>query len=141
MERILEELKAVNNIVPAVRSAGTVNGGAIDTDGYDEAAFVVNVGTIVNTNSDTTLDVKVQECDTSGGTYADITDAAITQLAYTDDDVIATINVRLGGRANRKRYVRAVGVVAGTDSAAYGVAAMLKAREKPVVNDPVSVLV
>jgi hypothetical protein len=141
VKRLLENHKLVNHIVPAVRTAGTTNATGIDVSLYDEATFIVSVGAIGNTGTDTTLNVKIQECDESGGTYVDITGAAITELVYTNDDAIASIGVNLGLRTNRKKYVRAVAVVAGSDSVAFGVEALLKAETMPVVNSPASVLV
>jgi hypothetical protein len=140
MERILETLKVVNHIVPASRSAGTTNGTGIDTSGHDEVAFVVPIGAIGDTGSDTTLNVKIQESDNDSD-WSDISGAAITEIANTDDNAIPAINVRLGGRANIKKYVRAVAVVAGSDSLVYGVVAELKAQKAPVTNTPASVLV
>ena len=141
MERLLEGQKLVNHIVPASRSAGTVDGTGIDTAGYHEATFLVPIGAIGDTGTDTTLNVKIQESDALGSGYADITGAAITELVNTDDDAIPQIGVRLGGRANRKRYVRAVLAVAGSDAALVGVVALLKAQLQPVTNTPASVLV
>jgi len=141
MEQLLEGQKLVNHIVPASRSAGATNGTGIDTNGVDAATFLVAVGAIGDTGADTTIDCKVQESDALGSGYVDITDAAITQLANTDDNALASIGVRLGGRANRKRYIRAVLTIAGSDAALVGVAVLLKAQQMPVTNTPASVLV
>lgn len=141
MERILEALQVVNHIVPLARAAGTVNATGVDCRDADEVAAIVSVGAIGNSGTDTTLNVKLQESDASGSGYVDIAGAAITEVPYTGDDAIPTINVNLGVRANRKRYVRAVAVVAGTDTATYGVELLLKKKTKPVTNTPASVLV
>jgi hypothetical protein len=57
-----------------------------------------------------TLDVKVQESDTSGGTYTDIAGAAFAQVTSTTDDSIYVGTIKLEG--SRKRFLRAVAVVA-----------------------------
>lgn len=138
--RILEQLKTVNHIVPASRSAGTVEATGIDTRGYDEAAFTVNAGDIDDTSTDTTLAVHVEESDDNQN-WADITGAAITTLTHTDDDAQPSINVRLSGRANRKRYLRAVAVVAGSSTAVYGVTCLLKGSAQRVTQSPAAVFV
>lgn len=144
MERLAENCKWAQSIAPASRTVGAVNGSGVDTRGFDHATLEVQVGAIGNTGTDTTLAVKLQESNDDGvaDAYADIAGAAIVTLAYTDDNKICTVDVRMGGRANRKRYLRAVGTVAGSDAAIYGAAILLTNPEKaPVVNSPVSVVV
>lgn len=64
----------------------------------------------VNT-SDTTVDLKIQEADTSGGSFADITGAAITQLSSTaTSGDPATISISLTPSA-RKDYQKPVLVI------------------------------
>lgn len=59
----------VLSISPAtVASNTTVTGTAVDTQGY-ESVYIVG---IVGTRTDGTYAFKVQDCDTSGGSYADI---------------------------------------------------------------------
>ena len=136
--RLWELVKHVNHLVPESRTAGTANGTGIDTKGYDAAAFSVNAGSI---DPSTTVDCKIQESN-DDSTWSDITGAAITQLVATDDDKALTIDVGLGGKYNRKRYVRAVLVVTGGGAALSHVACGLyRAHEAPVVNSPVSVIV
>jgi hypothetical protein len=122
----VELVETVNHIVPASRAAGTVNGTGIDTNapaaGYDYATFILLLGTV--DAGITGVDLKVQESD-DNSTWADITGAAVVSLDGSDDNKRARIGVRLGGRANRKRYVRGVLVVAGTGNALCAVAVSL----------------
>lgn len=62
----------------------------------------------VGAQSGTTLDVKITECDTSGGTYTDITGAAFTQVgaALSEQDLFFQA---------KKRYVKASWTIAGTN--------------------------
>lgn len=64
-----------------------------------------------------TVDVKLQECDTVGGTYTDIPGATFTQL------VVANVNTvyELFTQKQTKRFVRAVLTVGGTVSFATSV--------------------
>lgn len=61
---------------PVARASGTVTSSAIDTLGFQEMVIVTDVG-VVSTNAA----VKVTDCDTSGGIYADVTGAAFTTVA------------------------------------------------------------
>ncbi|HUX00239.1 MAG TPA: hypothetical protein VMY35_04600 [Phycisphaerae bacterium] len=112
-------VKAVQAIPPASQSAGNVEGSAIDTNGFHEALFCLNSGTNQATG---TVDVKVQECATSDGTYADITDAAFVQVTTANDVAIYQGRVRM--TASRKRYLRAYAVVA-VAACVFGVVAIL----------------
>jgi hypothetical protein len=72
-------------------AAGTtdVTSDAIDTAGYEGCCFVVPMGTIAST---AVTSIKAQQCDTSGGTYADLTSTAQT-IADTDDDKLYYVDV------------------------------------------------
>jgi hypothetical protein len=64
-------------LAPVSKSAGTTTSSAIDLTGHQSGVLIVNAGVI---GSSGTIDCKVQSSATSGGTYADITGAAITQM-------------------------------------------------------------
>ena len=64
-------------LAPVSKSAGTTTSSAIDLTGYTSGVLIVNAGVI---GSSGTIDCKIQSSATSGGTYADITGAAITQM-------------------------------------------------------------
>lgn len=138
MHRLLEEVKRVQNIAPVSRSAGATNGTGVDTAGYDGVAAIFHVGDI---GASTTFDGKLQES-SDNSNFSDIANAAITQLGASDDNKSPSIDVRLGGRANRKRYVRAVGTVGGSNAVVFGVELLLYgAEQQPQVNSPATVLV
>lgn len=139
--RHLETVKKINHIPPASQGAGTVNGAAIDTAGFDAISFEVLTGVI---DAAITVDFKVQESDDGSTGWADIAGAAITQLTGADDNQNPTIDLRLGGRAagTRKRYLRGVLTVAGTGTALCAVGADLAApHDAPVTNSPATVFV
>jgi len=70
-------------LAPVSKSAGTTTSSAIDLTGYSNASLFVSVGVI---SSSGTVDCKVQASATSGGSYADITGAAITQATQAGGD-------------------------------------------------------
>ncbi len=112
MSNWLQDLKnnvvddsAGNSIRPATATA-TVTGQAIDLVAADGPCFAtLQAGTVSGTSP--TLDVKVQECDTSGGTYSDITGATFTQITASNKSQI--INFK-----RSKRFCRLLGTIAGT---------------------------
>lgn len=108
----------------------TVTGTGIDTMGYNDAMITLEVGTVSGTAP--TLDGKIQESDTLGGTYTDITGAVFTQVTASNN----TQKIRVGGLGvgGRKRFIRYVGTIGGTTpSFALAVNALLgNAFRKPV---------
>lgn len=95
-------VKAINPI--AADSAKT--SAAIDTKGYNSGVVVVVNGAATGTPTSYTVDAKVQHSDTSGGSYTDVSGAAITQI--TADDKIATIRLDGLGGASVKRFIKVV---------------------------------
>lgn len=94
------------NTIKPQTATSTVTGAAVDlVNGEGNAFAILHVGTVSGTTP--TLDVKIQESDTSGGTYADITGATIAQV--TASDKLRVINFK-----RTKRFCRAVGTIAGT---------------------------
>ncbi|MEP0848131.1 MAG: hypothetical protein HRF50_15075 [Phycisphaerae bacterium] len=141
MERLLEVSKVVNAIQPASRTAGTVNGGAQDTDGYAEASFILTTGAI--DAGITNVSIAIEESADGSTGWTAITGAATVALDGDGDGAIPTVAVRLSGRAagTRKRYLRPVLTVAGTGNAVAGVVLVLNnASNAPVTNTPASVL-
>ena len=65
------------------KSAGSTTSAAIDMTGYSKGSLVVQAGVIASSG---TVDCKVQTSATSGGSYADLTGAAITQMTEAGGD-------------------------------------------------------
>lgn len=97
---MFSQAKAVLVCSPILRNSGAFTVTYADTAGFNRATFLFMYGA-----SDITCDAQLQECDTSGGTYVNITGAAITQLSATDDGKMVAIEVNLAGR---KRYLKPV---------------------------------
>lgn len=97
-----------NAITPAVVTDNTVQtSAAIDRQGYDIVEFLVNLGTL--SDADTTVAVKLTECDTSGGSYTDVASTDLlgttTEASFQFDD---DGEVRKLGYVGIKRYVKVV---------------------------------
>ena len=140
MVRLSESVKSVLNVAAANRTAaGDTDGAAVDTLGYDAVQAVVVGGTI---GAASALDVKLQHSNTTtAGDFEDIAGAAIVQLTATPTGV-PIIDVRLGGRANRRRYVRARLTTTGTGGVAAGVILNLyQAESEPVTQTVTPVIV
>lgn len=75
-----------------VLAAGTsdVDSNYLDMANFQGVIFLIVVGVMA---ASSTADFKVNQCDTSGGTYADLTGTAVTQFSATDDDKFALIDV------------------------------------------------
>lgn len=91
-------------IAPIAASSAQTSS-AIDTLGYNSATFVVSNGAATGTPSSYTVDAKVQECATSGGSYTDVSGATITQI--TADGGTKVIRVE-GLGTSRQRYLKIV---------------------------------
>ena len=72
------------------KSAGSTTSAAIDMTGYSKGSLVVQAGVIASSG---TVDCKVQTSATSGGSYADLTGAAITQMTEAGGDSGSTVIV------------------------------------------------
>ena len=90
-------------------AVGADSSAAIDTAGYHQAMIVFNAGTV---GSSGTVDVKVQECDTSGGSYTDVSGAAFTQVTASNDDATYVGRVNLNGTKRFLKVVLTVGTAA-----------------------------
>ncbi len=97
--------------IQAISSSTTTAGNVIDTKGYTDAKVIVVMGA----RTDGTLTPLIQECDTSGGSYTDVTDdflkgteaGAAVSAANTAD----TVGVSL-----TKRYLKVSGVSSAVTS-------------------------
>ncbi len=99
------DLAVVENIAAKTT---TFNGTAFDALNYEGIAQIAQyVGVVSGTTP--TLDGKIQESDTSGGTYTDIAGATFTQVTATNN--LQTIKIDVSAA---KRFLRYVGTIGGT---------------------------
>ncbi len=80
---------------------------AVDTFGYNTALFDVATGSPTGTPVTYTVQIKLQECATSTGTYTDIT-GAIGTITGTTTSAYLRAQVRLEGlnSGDQKRYIK-----------------------------------
>lgn len=110
-------------LLAAASRNASANGTGIDVSAYEGSAIaVVEFANVSGTNP--TIDVKLQESDTSGGTYTDISGASITQ-----GTTVATITKIPFEIQAAKKFVRAVVTLGGT-SPVYTCAVYLVAQKK-----------
>jgi hypothetical protein len=138
MRSVYDAVKVLAAVLP-VNASAAATAIAIDTMGFNSAAFVVVNGAATGTPSSYTVDAKVQECATSGGSYTDVTGATITQI--TADSKTATIRVE-GLGTNRQRYLKLLitpAMTGGTTPKALisGVALLGRAFTLPVSNSSI----
>lgn len=106
------------SIVPAVSTA-TDTGTGIATKGFRNMVAVASVGAVSGTSE--TLDIKLQESNLVGGTYADIAGATFTQITDAPTPVTDCQFIELD-LLPRNAFIRAVGTINGTTpSFAYSV--------------------
>ncbi len=134
-----EVVALVGTVDPDVTVASTVTTDAVDMALFDQAIGIVLAGTL---GASATLDAKLEQATTSGGSYKDITGKAITQLtqAGTDSDKQALINVRADELdiAGGYQWVRLSCTVAVATSDLGAVLLGLGARYGPASDDDLS---
>jgi hypothetical protein len=91
---------------PELKNNAAFSATATDTQGYDYVTVLVALGA---TDIATTGALKVQHCDTSGGTYADVTGAVFSAaFSSTDDNKLYAIFMDRA-TTGLKRYIKISG--------------------------------
>lgn len=115
---MIETMKTVVMMPMQLKDNGSfANNTYIDTAGWSHLRVEFHVGAIdIGVGSGGAANaLKLEECDTSGGSYNDITDAALADaIADDEDDKIFAIDLDL--RKSHKRYVRVNDPTAGDGS-------------------------
>ena len=105
----------------------------IDTGGFEGVRLMVGLGAIV---SGAATSVKVQQCDTSGGSYADLLGSSIT-VADDDDFQVAVIDIYLP----RERYLKVVTSRATQNATVDFIAAELYGTRKKATTDDTATVI
>jgi hypothetical protein len=118
--KVVQALKADNY------SAAVATSAEIDTTGFAEAVVIFDAGTV---GASGTVDVIVRDCATTGGTYADLTGAAFTQVVAANDEAVYVGRIRLnsataGTTDKCERFIKIQATV-GTASCDLGVTVLL----------------
>lgn len=116
-----------SNTTAGAAGTSAITSSAVDTAGFDGCLFIVPLGTIV---AGAVTSLKVQQCDTSGGSYADLTGSNQT-IADTDDDKLLYVDVF----RPREQFLKLV-VSRATQNATIGgiIAILYNARNRPVTH-------
>lgn len=127
MRDLLNNIGAVLALAPAVKTAAGV-GPAIDLQGFESVAFIVNTGAIAASGD---FGVKLQESDTT--TSGDFTDVAADYVDSTAPATLAASSAYKLGYRGFKRYTRlSLTYVGGTSIALGAVAVLGDAHSRPV---------
>lgn len=99
-------------LLPPQSLAASANGAGLDVGlAAHPLSLVAVLGAITGTAP--TLDIRLQESDTAGGTYTDVPGGAFRQIVAADAGTMVFAYVK----KSTKRFVRAAAVVAGTTPA------------------------
>jgi hypothetical protein len=81
---LIDDIK-VTTVAPVATGTTTITGSALDMAGYDGALFIIRLGSPATNNN-----IRVQQCDTTGGTYADLTGTLVGNHA-TDSPLVVDV--------------------------------------------------
>lgn len=94
--------------------ATTTNGPAVDLRTYrGKVAVLLNIAA-ATAGTNPTMDVKIQDCDTSGGTFVDVAGLTGTQVTTADSLQAIAVDTELV-----RAYIRAVFTIGGTASPSF----------------------
>ena len=86
----------------------TATSGAIDLLEYDGDILLI-LDSAAGTGSSPTLDIKITECSTNGGTYTDLSGATFTQV--TDSASLQTLVI---SKDSAERFIKIVQTIGGS---------------------------
>tara|TARA_B100000927_G_C16353315_1_gene424231 strand:- start:474 stop:857 length:384 start_codon:yes stop_codon:yes gene_type:complete len=107
LQQNLDKLTVTAGVATAAKTA-TATSAAIDLLEFDGDVLLI-LDSAAGTGSSPTLDVKLTECDTTGGTYTDLSGATFTQV--TDSASMQTLVIL---KDSAKRFVKIVQTIGGS---------------------------
>tara|TARA_R100000231_G_scaffold3174_2_gene5847 strand:+ start:7565 stop:7948 length:384 start_codon:yes stop_codon:yes gene_type:complete len=107
LQQNLDKLTVTAGVATAAKTA-TATSAAIDLLEFDGDVLLV-LDSAAGTGSSPTLDVKLTECDTTGGTYTDLSGATFTQV--TDSASMQTLVI---SKDSAERFVKIVQTIGGS---------------------------
>ena len=81
----LSEDVKITTVAPVATGTTTITGSALDMAGFDGALFIVRLGSPATNNN-----LRITQCDTSGGSYADLEGTLVGNHA-TDNPLIVDV--------------------------------------------------
>ena len=104
-----QNTKKVLLLPPQLKNDGDLAGNNyVDTQGWVNAEFLIATGTVDAALGSTAEGnaIKLEECDTAGGSYSDVSGGALADaIADTEDDKLFQIDINLATKPH-KRYMR-----------------------------------
>ena len=105
---------------------------AIDLQGYEGVGELELLAELASAGTSPTLDVKLQNCDTSGGSYEDITTAQGGPIAFSTVTDAANGGLQVVGLnfSALKRFVKVIPALGGTNTPTFTFGVNLRGRKK-----------
>lgn len=117
-EKLSQQLAVIGQYNPASIAASTVLSASIDMAKYRRLLVIVQCGVL---GASATVDVKLTQAATSGGSYTDISGKAITQLVKaSNDNSVVKIDLAAEELTQGQRFVK-VSITVGTAASILGV--------------------
>ena len=107
IQQNLEKMTVVAGVATAAVTS-TATSSAIDLLEYDGDVLLI-LDSAAGGGSSPTLDIKLTECDTTGGTYTDLSGATFTQVVDAASMQTLAIN-----KDSSKRFIRIVQTIGGS---------------------------
>lgn len=114
LRQALDKLAPAISLHPTAARTATGNGTAVDLQVYEGDLVVILDSAAAGAGTNPTLDIKLQGSDTQGGTYADISGAAFTQVTNTASQQTLVIS-----KSENPRWLRIVYTIGGTSSPSF----------------------
>ncbi len=125
--QLADKVKIVNAVIPTVGAVAALTATVVDGTGYNRVAFVVSTGAAA---AGAKLNAKIQSSATSGGVYADVADAALTEvLAASGASKQFVIDMPV---ADAKPFFKVVGAVTVDTFANSAIAVLYRGVNYPV---------
>lgn len=105
---------------------------AVDLQGYEGIGELMLNAELASAGSSPTLDVTLQDCDTSDGQFAEVASAKGGPIAFTQvtDAAGAGLQVKALDFKSLKRFVKVVPVLGGTGGPAITFSTAIRGRKK-----------
>ena len=124
--RLSDKITIVNAVVPSAGAAGAMTAIVVDGTGYDRCMFVLTTGAATAGGSGT---FKIQSSATSGGSYADVSGAALANLADTDGSKQFVVDMPVN---SAKAFMKVVGTTVTQPIANSTIAILYRGLAYPV---------
>jgi len=90
IKSLLKDVQVIRVEESVAAGTATTTTDVVDMAGFEGAMFVVTLGTVTATGVTT---LKLQQCDTSGGDYADLTGTGLVSTGTTSDEKIMLVEI------------------------------------------------